>query len=303
MEANTIRESHFPGLHLISRGKVRDLYDFGGQLLMVASDRLSAFDVVLPTPIPDKGRVLTQISLFWFDFLKEVTGNHLITADVAEFPAEALPYADALRGRSMLVRKLEMAPVECVVRGYLAGSGWKEYQASRSVCGIPLPEGLQESSQLPEPIFTPARKAHTGHDENVPFSEVENMVGRETAAQLRDLSLAIYRSAAAYAATRGILLADTKFEFGRDPNDPGGGLLLGDEVLTPDSSRFWPADRYQPGRAQESYDKQYVRDYLEKIGWNKQAPGPELPDDVVAHTRGKYRSAYEQLTGHALPGA
>jgi phosphoribosylaminoimidazole-succinocarboxamide synthase len=196
-----------------------------------------------------------------------------------------------------------MAPVECVVRGYLAGSGWKEYQASRSVCGIRLPEGLQGSSRLPEPIFTPARKAQTGHDENVPFTEVENMVGRETAAQLRDLSLAIYRSAAGYAATRGILLADTKFEFGRDPRDSSGRLLLGDEVLTPDSSRFWPANRYQPGRAQESYDKQYVRDYLEKIGWNKQAPGPELPEDVVAHTRGKYRSAYEQLTGHALPDA
>ncbi|MGH9393543.1 MAG: phosphoribosylaminoimidazolesuccinocarboxamide synthase, partial [Terriglobales bacterium] len=271
-------ETHLAALPLISRGKVRDLYDAGDQLLLVASDRLSAFDVVLPTPIPDKGAVLTQVSLFWFEHLKQVCPNHLVTAKVEEFPAGAQAAAEQLRGRSMLVKKLEMFPVECVVRGYLSGSGWKEYQKLGTVCGLRLPAGLKESDRLPEAIFTPSTKATTGHDENISIEQVEAMIGRELAHQLRALSLEVYRRAADYAETRGIILADTKFEFGRDRRDSSGALVLADEVLTPDSSRFWPRESYQPGRAQESYDKQYVRDYLEQIGWNKQPPGPTLPE-------------------------
>ena len=298
MSPITIAESQLPELKLLSRGKVRDLYDAGAQLLLVASDRLSAFDVVLPTPIPWKGAVLTQISLFWFDFLRPVCRNHFLSAQVEEFPAAVRGEAEQLRGRTMLVRKLEMYPVECVVRGYLSGSGWKEYKQLGTVCGIKLPAGLQESAKLPEPIFTPSTKATTGHDENIPMAEVEKLVGRAAAHRLRDLSLEIYSRAAAYAETRGIILADTKFEFGHE----GGGSepILADEVLTPDSSRFWPRAGYAPGRAQESYDKQYVRDYLEQIGWNKQPPGPALPAGVVERTSEKYRAAYRELAGREL---
>jgi len=297
---STVSETHLPSLPLISRGKVRDLFDAGDQLLMVASDRLSAFDVVLPTPIPDKGRVLTQITLFWFEYLRDLCANHLVSARLADFPASARGDAAQLAGRTMLVKKLEMFPVECVVRGYLSGSGWKEYQKLGTVCGLKLPAGLKESERLPEPIFTPSSKAQVGHDENITMAQVEELVGARDAAQLRDLSLAIYQRAAAYAETRGIILADTKFEFGRDSRHPDAGLVLADEVLTPDSSRFWPRERYQPGRAQESYDKQFVRDYLERIGWNKQPPGPALPDEVVRRTSEKYRAAYRELAGREL---
>ncbi|HUX67512.1 MAG TPA: phosphoribosylaminoimidazolesuccinocarboxamide synthase [Terriglobales bacterium] len=300
MSPVTVRESHLSSLPLISRGKVRDLYDAGERLLLVASDRLSAFDVVLPTPIPDKGAVLTQISLFWFDFLRGVCRNHLISARVEDFPASVQGEAEQLRGRTMLVKKLKMYPVECVVRGYLSGSGWKEYQRLGTVCGLRLPAGLRESDRLPEPIFTPSSKALEGHDENITMAEVEGLIGKAAAARLQSLSLEIYRRAAAYAETRGIILADTKFEFGVDAGDASGEPVLADEVLTPDSSRFWPRASYQPGRAQESYDKQYVRDYLEQIGWNKQAPGPALPDEVVRRTSAKYRAAYRELAGREL---
>jgi phosphoribosylaminoimidazole-succinocarboxamide synthase len=262
----------------------------------VATDRISAFDYVLATGIPQKGRVLTQLSLFWFDFLKDVVPNHLVTADVNRYPAEVKPYADQLRGRSMLVQRAEMFPVECVVRGYLSGSGWKEYKASGSVCGIKLPTGLRESEQLPEPIFTPATKATTGHDENISFEHMTKLVDPEDARQLRDLSLAIYKKAADYARQKGIIIADTKFEFGRTAK----GITLADEVLTPDSSRFWPADKYSPGMSQESFDKQYVRDYLEEIHWNKQPPAPALPPDVARQTGEKYVEAYRRLTGREL---
>lgn len=298
MSSVTIAESKLPSLPLISRGKVRDLYDAGEQLLLVASDRLSAFDVVLPTPIPWKGAVLTQISLFWFDFLRPVCRNHFLSARIEDFPAVVRGEGEQLRGRTMLVRKLEMYPVECVVRGYLSGSGWKEYKKLGTVCGIQLPSGLQESQRLPEPIFTPSTKATTGHDENISLTEVEELVGKAAAARLRNLSLEIYSRAAAYAETRGIILADTKFEFGHERG--GAEPILADEVLTPDSSRFWPRASYAPGRAQESYDKQYVRDYLERIGWNKLPPGPELPTDVVRGTSEKYRAAYRELAGREL---
>ena len=301
MSTVTVSKSNLPSLRLLSRGKVRDLYDTGDQLLLVASDRLSAFDVVLPTAIPDKGRVLTQISLFWFDYLRSTCSNHLISAEVKDFPASVQGEAAQLEGRSMLVKKLNMFPVECVVRGYLSGSGWKEYKRSGTVCGIQLPAGLRESDRLPEPIFTPSSKATEGHDENITLQQVEALIGARAATKLRDLSLRIYQQAAAYAETRGIILADTKFEFGRDPQDPAGEPVLADEVLTPDSSRFWPRDRYEPGRAQESYDKQYVRDYLEQIGWNKQPPAPALPDEVVRRTSEKYRAAFRELSGRALP--
>jgi phosphoribosylaminoimidazole-succinocarboxamide synthase len=289
----------------LNRGKVRDLYEVGGKLLLVATDRLSAFDVVLPTPIPDKGRVLTQLSLFWFNLLRDVIPNHIITA--TDFPAELSPYRDQIEGRAMLCRKTKPLTIECVVRGYLSGSGWKDYRASGKVCGIPLPAGLRESERLPEAIFTPSTKATTGHDENISFDEAASRVGGELAERVRAVSLEIYRRAVAYAEPRGIILADTKFEFGTIPPDGGDAtghaadqLIWIDEALTPDSSRFWPADGYQPGHAQPSYDKQYVRDHLERIGWNKQPPGPELPPDVVAATRDKYREAYRQLTGHEL---
>jgi phosphoribosylaminoimidazole-succinocarboxamide synthase len=289
-----IRETNLSGIRFLNRGKVRDLYEVGGQLLIVATDRLSAFDVVLPTPIPDKGRVLTQLSLFWFDRLHGVVPHHVITA--TDFPSELDAFREQLLGRAMLCRKTKPVPIECVVRGYLAGSGWKDYWASGKVSGVALPPGLRESDRLPEPIFTPSTKATTGHDENISFDEAAARIGGELAERLRAVSLEIYRRAAAYAEPRGILLADTKFEFGLD----GGELIWIDEALTPDSSRFWPAGGYQPGRAQPSFDKQYVRDYLERMGWNKQPPGPELPSDVVAATCSKYREAYQRLTGREL---
>ena len=287
----------FPDLKLKASGKVRDVYDIDeNQLLFVASDRISAFDYVLATGIPQKGRVLNQISLFWFDFLADVVPNHLITANVDKYPANIRKYAEQLRGRSMLVRRAEIFPVECIVRGYLSGSGWKEYKATGKVSGISLPSGLTESEALPEPIFTPSTKATSGHDENISFDEMWEIVGVETASHLRELALRIYKKAATYARQRGIIIADTKFEFGRTAQ----GITLADEVLTPDSSRFWPADRYAPGRAQDSYDKQYVRDYLEQIHWNKQPPAPALPPDVARRTSEKYLEAYTQLTGRKL---
>jgi phosphoribosylaminoimidazole-succinocarboxamide synthase len=289
-----IRETNLSGVRFLSRGKVRDLYEVGGQLLIVATDRLSAFDVVLPTPIPDKGRVLTQLSQFWFDRLHAVIPNHVISA--TEFLRELDAFREQLMGRAMLCRKTTPVPIECVVRGYLAGSGWKDYCASGKVSGVALPPGLRESDRLPEPIFTPSTKATAGHDENISFDEAAARIGGELAERLRAVSLEIYRRAAAYAEPRGILLADTKFEFGLD----GGELIWIDEALTPDSSRFWPAEGYQPGRPQPSFDKQYVRDYLERIGWNKQPPGPELPSEVVAATCSKYREAYQRLTGREL---
>jgi len=288
-------QTDFPGLKLASRGKVRDLYEVGDDLLLVATDRLSAFDVVLPTPIPDKGRVLTQLSLFWFKTLGDIIPHHVLSA--TEFPPPADVYSQQLAGRSMLCRKTRPLPIECVVRGYLAGSGWKDYRTSGKVCGVALPPGLRESDRLPAPIFTPSTKATSGHDENISFDEVVARVGGERAEELRSVSLQIYRRAAAYAEPRGILLADTKFEFGLI----GDRLIWIDEALTPDSSRFWPAQGYQPGRSQPSFDKQYVRDYLESIGWNKQPPGPQLPPEVVERTRAKYREAYRLLAGVELP--
>jgi len=294
---NVLLQTDIPDLTLRPTGKVRDIYDIdAGQLLFVATDRISAFDYILATGIPRKGRVLTQLSLFWFDFLRDVVPNHLITADVAQYPAVARKYADQLQGRSMLVKRAEMVPVECVVRGYVSGSAWKEYKASGRVCGIELPKGLQESDRLPEPIFTPATKATDGHDENIPFEEMARIVGEQRSRELRDITLRIYSKAADYARQKGIIIADTKFEFGLTSQ----GITLADEVLTPDSSRFWPADRYKPGQAQESYDKQYVRDYLEQIHWNKQPPAPALPPDVARRTSEKYLEAYRQLTGRGL---
>ncbi|HYM78956.1 MAG TPA: phosphoribosylaminoimidazolesuccinocarboxamide synthase [Candidatus Dormibacteraeota bacterium] len=294
---SVLLRTDFPDLKLHASGKVRDVYSIGDdQLLFVASDRISAFDYILATGIPYKGQVLNQISLFWFDYLADIVPNHLITADVKQYPASIHKYADQLRGRSMLVRRGEMFPVECVVRGYISGSAWKEYKATGKVSGLRLPAGLKESDALPEPIFTPSTKATTGHDENISFDQMCDLVGVEAASHLRDLTLRIYKKAAAYALHRGIIIADTKFEFGRTPH----GITLADEVLTPDSSRFWPADKYAPGRAQDSYDKQYVRDYLEQIHWNKQPPAPGLPPEVARHTSEKYLEAYFQLTGHKL---
>lgn len=294
---SVLLQTDFPDLELHASGKVRDVYRLDSDhLLFVATDRISAFDYVLATGIPHKGHVLSQISLFWFDFLRDVVANHLVTADVGKYPAAVQKYEDQLRGRSMMVRRAEMFPIECVVRGYISGSAWKEYKAGGTVCGIQLPAGLKESDQLPEPIFTPATKATTGHDENISFDETARLIGGELAEQLRHLSLAIYRKAADYARQKGIIIADTKFEFGRTP----AGITLADEVLTPDSSRFWPADKYQPGRAQESYDKQYVRDYLEEIHWNKQPPAPSLPPEVARRTSDKYLEAYHRLTGREL---
>jgi len=293
-------QTDFPELELHASGKVRDIYRVDNErLLFVATDRISAFDYVLATGIPNKGRVLTQLSLFWFEFLKDIVPSHLITAKVEEYPQNLRRYQEPLRGRSMLVVKADMVAVECVVRGYLSGSGWKEYQKSGSVCGIKLPAGLRESEKLPEPIFTPATKALSGHDENISFDEMVKRAGPELSEKLRDLSLRIYKKAAAYALQRGIIIADTKFEFGNTPL----GIVLADEVLTPDSSRFWPADKYKPGQAQESFDKQYVRDYLESIRWNKQPPAPALPDEVGARTSDKYEEAFRQLTGRNLDRA
>ena len=290
-------QTDIPELTLHARGKVRDLYSLNGHLLFVATDRISAFDYVLATGIPEKGRVLTQMSLFWFDFLGDIVSNHLVTARVSDYPAPLHQYAEQLRGRSMLVNKAQMVDIECVVRGYISGSAWKEYREAGTVCGIHLPPGLRESDKLPEPIFTPATKAISGHDENISFSEMCKRTGPELAEKLRAVSLKIYSKAADYAAGRGIIIADTKFEFGHTPQ----GLVLADEVLTPDSSRFWPADKYQPGRAQESFDKQFVRDYLESIRWNKQPPAPSLPDDVAVKTSEKYIQAYRILAGRELP--
>jgi phosphoribosylaminoimidazole-succinocarboxamide synthase len=291
---SAISQTDFPSLKLRGRGKVRDIYELGDKLLIVATDRLSAFDVVLPTPIPDKGKVLTQISFFWFETLANVVPNHVLSG--TDFTGELAPYSAALQGRAMLVRKTEPLPVECVVRGYISGSGWKDYQKSGAICGISLPKGLRESDKLPEPIFTPSTKATTGHDENISFDETVALIGQPLAEKIRDTSLEIYKQASERAAKRGIIIADTKFEFGTI----GDELIWIDEALTPDSSRFWPADQYAPGKAQPSFDKQFVRDYLERIGWNKQPPGPELPADVVNATQAKYREAYEKVTGHPL---
>jgi phosphoribosylaminoimidazole-succinocarboxamide synthase len=291
-----VLDTDFPGAVRHGRGKVRDVYNAGDNLLIVATDRISAFDYILATGIPDKGRVLTQLSVFWFDFLRDLTPTHFLTANVAGYPPPFAGFGNVLEGRSMLVKRARMIEIECVARGYLSGSGWKEYQGGETVCGIPLPPGLRESEKLPEPIFTPAFKAQTGHDENISFERVVELVGAGLAARLRDLTLTIYSRAARYAETRGIIIADTKFEFGF----VGDELVLADEVLTPDSSRFWPADSYRAGGPQHSYDKQFVRDYLESIRWNKQPPAPALPGDVAAKTGEKYRQAYRVLTGREL---
>jgi phosphoribosylaminoimidazole-succinocarboxamide synthase len=290
-------QTELADLHLHARGKVRDLYAAGEFLLMVATDRISAFDHVLGSGIPGKGQVLTQLSLFWFEFLADIVPNHLITADVTKYPASVAGYAGELRGRSMLVAKAQMFPVECVVRGYLSGSGWKDYQATGKVCGLALPAGLRESDKLPEPIFTPASKSLDGeHDVNISFDEMASRIGRQSAETLRRLSLAIYARASEYAETCGLILADTKFEFGRTAK----GIVLADEALTPDSSRYWPSESYQPGGPQLSFDKQYVRDYLEEIHWNKKAPAPVLPESVIVRTQQKYLEAYRLLTGRKL---
>ena len=291
-----IFETDFPDLKLHARGKVRDIYDAGEFLVIVATDRLSAFDYILPTPIPDKGRVLTQTTLFWLDLLRDVVPNHFVSANPAEYPPEFRRYAEQLEGRSMLVRRARMIDVECVARGYISGSGWKDYKREGAICGIPMPAGLRESDRLPEPVFTPASKAQSGHDENISFDNVSERIGRDLAERLRSLTLELYGRAAAYAQDRGIIIADTKFEFGFI----GDVLVLADEVLTPDSSRFWPRETYAPGGPQPSYDKQFVRDYLESIRWNKQPPAPTLPAEVAAKTSEKYREAYRALTGRNL---
>jgi phosphoribosylaminoimidazole-succinocarboxamide synthase len=295
-EQKVIRETNLTGVELFSRGKVRDVYRLADRLLIVATDRISAFDCILPTGIPEKGRVLTQISVFWFDFLQNVTPTHFISANMEDFPQELLRFREQIEGRSMLVKRADMIPIECVARGYLAGSGWKEYRETGKICGISLPAGLRESEALPAPIFTPATKAQTGHDENISFGAVAGMIGEPLANRLRYATLEIYKRAAEYAKTRGILIADTKFEFGF----VDGELILGDEVLTPDSSRFWPVATYEPGKPQDSYDKQYVRDYLESIHWPKRPPAPELPPYVAEKTSEKYKEAYRLLTGYPL---
>ena len=293
---NPITQTSIPGITLFRRGKVRDVYTLEDQLLIVATDRISAFDVVLPNAIPMKGVVLTQLSLFWFDFLKAVVANHLITTRVEDYPAPLTDFRDQLKGRSMLVARAEVFPIECVARGYLAGSGWKDYQQTGAVCGIKLPPGLRESDKLPEPIFTPATKAEAGHDLNISERETANLIGEEATAKLKALTLDIYARAAEYADGRGIIIADTKFEFGVK----AGEVILVDEALTPDSSRFWPKALYEPGRSQPSFDKQFVRDYLETLDWNKQPPGPVLPREVVERTRDKYLEAYRLLTGQSI---
>jgi phosphoribosylaminoimidazole-succinocarboxamide synthase len=295
-KTSIILETDLTGVERHGRGKVRDVYSVGDRLVIIATDRISAFDYILPTGIPDKGKVLTQLSIFWFDFLRDLTPTHFLSANVDEYPQPLPNFRDQLEGRSMLVKRAQMIEIECVARGYLSGSGWKEYKQQGTVCGIRLPAGLKESDKLPEPIFTPATKAQSGHDENVSFATVVSLTGEELARRLRDLTLNIYSRAAKYAETRGIIIADTKFEFGF----VGDELVLGDEVLTPDSSRFWPAESYKPGGAQFSFDKQFVRDYLESIHWNKQPPAPPLPEEVAAHTSEKYRQAYKVLTGREL---
>jgi phosphoribosylaminoimidazole-succinocarboxamide synthase len=293
--APPLLQTNLPGIQLWKRGKVRDVYELGDKLLVVATDRLSAFDVVLPTGIPGKGVLLTQMSLFWFELLKDVVPHHVVSADVAQYPAELRPFRDQLEGRSMLVQKTDVLPIECVVRGYIVGSGWKDYKKTGAICGITLPAGLSESDRLEPPIFTPATKAETGHDENISYETMVATVGQERAAQARRVSLEIYERARAHAEARGIIVADTKFEFGvRD-----GRLIWIDEALTPDSSRFWPRDAYATGRSQPSFDKQFVRDYLETLDWDKQPPGPELPPEVVARTVEKYVEAFDRLRGEA----
>lgn len=297
MSDTSLYETSFPDLKLVSRGKVRDIYEVDDSLLIVATDRISAFDVVMPTPIPDKGKILTQISDFWLKFLSDVVENHLISTDVREFPAVCRPYAAELSGRTMWVRRARVLPVECIVRGYLVGSGWKDYQRTGEVCGISLPPNLKEAERLPTPLFTPSTKAAMGaHDENISCEQMAKRVGDKIARDVKEISLRIYEKAAAYALEKGIILADTKFEFGL----MGDRLILVDEVLTPDSSRFWPADRYQVGTSPESFDKQYLRDYLIKSGWKASDPAPELPSEVVANTRARYIEALERLTGRGL---
>lgn len=291
-----LMETDLAGLRLIGRGKVRDNYDLGDRLLIVSTDRISAFDHILPNGIPDKGKVLNQISLFWFEKMAGIVPNHLVEHRADRFPEALRPHAALLSGRAVVVTRLEMLPVECVVRGYLAGSGYKEYLKTGAVCGQKLPAGLLESSRLPEPLFTPSTKATTGHDENITFGRVIDLVGKETAEEVRDLSLAIYRRACENAESRGIIIADTKFEFGRK----GSGIVLADEVLTPDSSRFWPADTYRPGVSQPSLDKQFVRDYLESVGWDKNPPAPRLPEHIVVGTRERYVEIFGRLTGRKL---
>ncbi len=297
MSSHVISATEFTTLKLKGRGKVRDVYDLGDRLLIVATDRISAFDVVMPNPIPDKGRILTQLSHFWFDLTKDIVPNHVLSTEVGDYPKECQPYQEMLRSRSMLVVKTEVLPVECVVRGYLSGSGWEEYQKTGEVCGITLPKGLRESSKLEEPIFTPATKAEIGlHDENIAFEKVEKTVGKDLARKVRSISLSIYKKARDFAEQRGILIADTKMEFGMK----GEKLILIDELLTPDSSRFWPKDDYRPGGPQKSFDKQYLRDYLLSIRWDKNPPAPQLPEEIVKKTREKYLEAYERLVGRAL---
>ena len=298
--ASPIFETSFGGLTVHRRGKVRDMYEVGDQLLMVATDRISAYDVVLGSAIPDKGRVLTQLSAFWFTRTRGIVPNHMVSVDPAEYPASLRAEAATLQGRSMLVRRTTPIPIECVARGYLVGSGWREYQETGRVCGVELPRGLREADRLPEPIFTPATKAESGHDINISEDETAQRIGRALTDRLRSLTLALYAFGAAHAEARGIIVADTKFEFGTTRAAEGGEVILIDEVLTPDSSRFWPQDLYTAGRAQPSFDKQYVRDYLDGIRWNRRPPAPELPPDVVEQTREKYRDAYRLLTGAAL---
>lgn len=294
---SAVYETNLEGLKLVGRGKVRDIYDLGDKLLIVATDRISAFDVIMPDPIPDKGKILTALSVFWLEFLKDVCKNHLVTANADDFPAECLPYRDVLAGRSMLVEKATVFPVECIVRGYLVGSGWKDYQKTGKVCGIDLPPGLKQAQKLPEPIFTPSTKAEIGeHDENISLAQMEAIIGRDKASRLKELSLALYTKAAEYAEERGIILADTKFEFGLID----GEIALVDEVLTPDSSRFWPKDKYEVGKNPESFDKQYVRDFLMESGWKPSDPPPHLPPDVIANTRRRYLEALKRLTGRDL---
>lgn len=297
MSSQVISRTEFKTLKLKARGKVRDIYDLGDRLLIVATDRISAFDVVMPNPIPDKGRVLTQLSKFWFHMTQSIIPNHLLSTEVEDFPEECSPYKEILRGRTMMVLKAEVIPVECVVRGYLAGSGWEEYRRTGEVCGIPLPKGLLESARLEEPLFTPATKAGAGqHDENIPFERVEREIGKDLAHQIRSISLSIYQRARTYAEARGILIADTKMEFGLRE----GKLILIDELLTPDSSRFWPKDEYRPGSPQKSFDKQFLRDYLLSIKWNKTPPAPPLPEEIIQKTREKYLEAYQRIVGKPL---
>ena len=297
MASNVILNTEFKKLNLKGRGKVRDIYDLGDKLLIVATDRISAFDVVMPNPIPDKGRVLTLISKFWFDLTRDIVSNHVVSTEVDDYPENCQPYKEMLRGRSMLVMKTEVLPIECVVRGYLSGSGWVEYQNAGAVCGVSLPKGLLESSRLDEPIFTPATKAEIGlHDENITFERVETIIGKNLAQKVKSISVAIYNKARDFGERKGILIADTKMEFGMKD----GKLILIDELLTPDSSRFWPKDHYQPGGPQQSFDKQFLRDYLLSIKWNKTPPAPELPREVVEKTREKYLEAYKRLVGRPL---